>query len=294
MTVTSGFFNSSSQDRLYDALDMGRILDGVIEDGVFPSIGTTLMVVPVTGMTIAVGIGRAWFHHTWTYNDAPYSLVHDPSDDILYRIDAVVIEINTSDEVRANSFKIIKGSLGSKPSPPAMIHTSLVNQYPLAYVEIGPGVTTILAEKITNKIGSYDCPFVTGPLSIIKTEELLYFKIFWATEAVTIGDGKMFFMVPPYLAGEVVDIDISVITPSSNGIVTVQMANCGNDPLGTGVNMLGTPVTIDQGENNSLTAVSSPTFVNPYIVAGDYLRIDVDNPGTGTMGLDVMVVVEKY
>ena len=70
MAITSGFFNSLSGDRKYDARQMGEMFDGLIEDGVFMSIGDALKTVLSSGMTVAVGTGRAWFLHTWTKNDS--------------------------------------------------------------------------------------------------------------------------------------------------------------------------------------------------------------------------------
>ncbi|NEM83702.1 hypothetical protein G3V89_23310, partial [Escherichia coli] len=89
MAITSGFFNSLDGDRKYDARQMSEIFDGVILDGVFMSIGDALKTVPSSGMTVAVGSGRAWFLHTWTKNDSDYLITVSPAESVLNRIDTI-------------------------------------------------------------------------------------------------------------------------------------------------------------------------------------------------------------
>lgn len=129
--------------------------------------------------------------------------------------------------------------------------------------------------------------------ALVDHKELVYLKITWPDEAVETGNGKLFFCVPAYLAGAIVDFDISITTASSSGLVTVQMANCGNNPGATGTDILSTRATIDVGEYDSMHAAAAPVISNPNVVSGDFLRIDVDVAGTGAKGLDVFFVVEK-
>lgn len=293
MTLTYGFYNSVSSDRLYDAVQMSSIMDGVIEDGVFPSIGNKLFTVPNNLLTVSVGTGRAWFNHTWTLNDSPYDLTLDTADPIYSRIDIVAIEINSELATRANSLKIVKGTPASDPVPPTLTNTSTIHQYPLAYVTLPPGVTVILSEHISIKVGTILCPYVSGPLATIKYEELVYLKIFWADEDVVVGDGKLYFIIPSFLVGNVTDFDICLVEPSTSGLVTVQMANCGGDPSSAGTDMLSTKATIDVGEFSSLTAATQPVISVPDVNLGDFLRVDVDVAGTGAKGLDVFFIVEK-
>lgn len=52
MTVTFGFYNSLNSDRLYNALQMSSLFDGIITDGVFASIGTSMIVTPDSGLSV--------------------------------------------------------------------------------------------------------------------------------------------------------------------------------------------------------------------------------------------------
>ena len=173
MSFASGFFNSVDHDRLYDATDISRLFDGLIRDGIFASIGDCLVVKQSNQMNVTVGTGRAWFNHTWSYNDALYPVTIPPSEILMDRIDAVVLEINSAESVRANSIKLIKGTPSSTPTKPALTNTKEVHQYPLAYVTVGKEVTSIRQADIENCVGTRACPFVTGILEVISIEQLI-------------------------------------------------------------------------------------------------------------------------
>lgn len=173
MSFASGFFNSVDHDRLYDATDISRLFDGLIRDGIFASIGDCLVVKQSNQMNVTVGTGRAWFNHTWSYNDALYPVTIPPSEILMDRIDAIVLEINSVEAVRANSIKLIKGTPSSKPTKPALTNTKEVHQYPLAYVTVGKEVTSIRQADIENCVGTSACPFVTGILEVISIEQLI-------------------------------------------------------------------------------------------------------------------------
>ena len=80
MSVTFGFYNSKEGDRRYDAIQMSSIFDGIIQDGILQHVGTAMVVKESEAMIINVGVGRAWFNHTWTLNDALLPLVVPQSD----------------------------------------------------------------------------------------------------------------------------------------------------------------------------------------------------------------------
>lgn len=173
MALTYGFYNSLNGDRKYDAVQMSQIFDGIINDGIFMSIGDKLMVTANEGMTVKVGTGRAWFNGTWTRNDAPYILTLEPANLLLKRIDAVALEVNASDDVRENSIKIITGTPSSEPVKPDLARTEKVNQYPLAYISVGIGALEILQADIENAVGLTPCPFVTGILETVNIDDLV-------------------------------------------------------------------------------------------------------------------------
>ena len=140
MSVSFGFYNSKNGDRRYDAIQMSSIFDGIVQDGIIQHVGTAMMVKASDQeeMIVHVGIGRAWFNHTWTLNDSILPLSVSMSEVILDRIDMVVIDIDSRDDYRTNAIKIVKGTADSNPSRPVLVkekeHLSEKGhwQYPLA------------------------------------------------------------------------------------------------------------------------------------------------------------------
>lgn len=160
MTLTYGFYDSVASDRLYNAKQMGSIFDGLILDGVYPNYGDALEVLEDTAMDVTVGVGRAWFNHTWSYNDALLGVTVPTADALLDRIDIVYLEIDESVGVRANDIDILEGTPASTPVPPTLQDTSTLHQYALAHIYVGAAVTEILQANITGWIGTDDTPYV--------------------------------------------------------------------------------------------------------------------------------------
>lgn len=177
MSLTYGFYNSVNHDRVYDAVQVSSIFDGVIGDGVYETIGDALMVKPVSGLTVSVGTGRAWFNHTWTLNDAliPITL---PSGPVLNRrYDTIYLEVN--EDTRINTISYVTGTASEDAQHPTLINTATVHQYPLAHVLRTPGQLEIGAADITNNVGTSDCPFVIG---IVKVMDIDNFVSQWSAQ----------------------------------------------------------------------------------------------------------------
>lgn len=172
MSVSYGFYNSINHDRRVNAAQMSAIFDGIINDGVFSSVGGCLLTRPGTGLSVIVASGRAWFDHTWTYNDSDLVLSLAAAEMTLARIDAIVLEVNSTTEIRANSIKVIKGTPASTPARPVLTDTDTVHQHALAYITVPAQATEIAAENIANIPGSTEQPFVTGALKTASIESL--------------------------------------------------------------------------------------------------------------------------
>ena len=173
MSVSSGFFNSLNGDRKYNAAQMSAIFDGLIIDGVFASIGTAFAVKAAGGLTVNVGVGKAWFDHTWTVNDSILPMTAPEVEVLLDRIDAVVLEVNGMESVRNNTIKFVKGNPSSAPSRPTLTNEGNVHQYPLCYIYRKYGTAVINQADITPMVGTESTPFVTGILQTISLDELL-------------------------------------------------------------------------------------------------------------------------
>ena len=169
MSVTSGFFDSINGDRKYNAEQMSSIFDGIVTDGVFQNIGEAFRDQSVSNLDITIGIGRSWFNHTWLFNDSILRLTLPPANVLLDRIDAVVIEVNHEQGVRAGSIKVIQGTPSRTPTKPTMAREVLVQQYPLCYIFRAPNSQAITQANITNVVGTSECPYITG---ILQTQNI--------------------------------------------------------------------------------------------------------------------------
>lgn len=175
MSVTSGFFNSLSGDRKYDAIQISSMFDGLITDGIYNGFLESFMVTASSpaSMVVTVGEGRCWFNHTWTLNDAPLPLTLDVGDVVLNRIDTIVIDVDSTDTVRACTIKVVKGSPSSQAQAPTLENTETHHQYPLCDISVVAGATTVTQSNITNRRGTSDCPFVATLMKSVDVDDLL-------------------------------------------------------------------------------------------------------------------------
>ena len=195
MAVTYGFYDSLNHDRLYNAQQMSAIFDGIINDGVFISVGNQFHTVAGTGMQVIVKSGRAWFDSTWTLNDAEYPLSIDAADVLLTRIDAVVLEVNSEVATRANTIKIVKGTPASTPAKPTLTNTATIHQHALAYVTVAKNITAITNSMIEIVVGKTETPYVTAILQTTDITDLYnqwedYFQTWFDTVRGTL-DGDV-------------------------------------------------------------------------------------------------------
>lgn len=162
MSISYGFYNSVNHDRRYNANQMASIFDGVITDGVYHSIGDAFSVTPGTGMNVNVASGRAWFDHTWTFNDAILVVELTAAHQVYDRIDAIVLRVDG--DKRTNSIVAKAGTPSSAPVKPTMTNDDdkKIHEHPLAYVRVNHGATDIKPANIQFVVGTLECPFVAG------------------------------------------------------------------------------------------------------------------------------------
>lgn len=180
--LTYGFYDSINtngvEDRVYDAEQFGSIFDGIIADGVYKNIPTCFAVTPASGMTVNIGPGRAWFNHTWSYNDSPEPITILPADTIFNRIDAVCLQIDKT-IVRANSFIVISGTPAANPVKPVMPVITDVYTYPLAYITVRANTTSIATKDIKSAVGKdssgadRETPWIITPDSAVTLEDIV-------------------------------------------------------------------------------------------------------------------------
>jgi len=136
MALTSGFFNSSGGDRLYDAEDFNNYLSGLVEDGCYPQ-STGFKVLPRgqaimgdPGPSVKISAGKAYCNGLWVTNDTEYvyqmaSTLTPASYHLLY------FKFDTNDSVRAVS---IEESISININAAVPTNASGVYYMPLARV----------------------------------------------------------------------------------------------------------------------------------------------------------------
>lgn len=157
MALTFGFYDSVNGDRTYNAKDFSRFFDGILTDGIFGDIGDELRVTAGSGLSVNVGIGRAWFNRTWTWNDNVLNITIPTADPVLPRIDTVALIID--DTLRTNSIEIIQGTASSSPVAPTLTNTSDHHEYRLANVAVAATATSITNNDITDFVGTTQTPY---------------------------------------------------------------------------------------------------------------------------------------
>lgn len=159
-----GFYNSMNGDRRYNSVQMSEIFEGLITDGVYPSVGNMFAVTPGEGLQVIIGTGRAWFNATWSRNKSAYPMSLEQPDPVLSRIDSVCIKVDKTVGVRANSFVVLKGTPANTPVAPTLPVADDVYYHPIANVTVGPNASTITAANIKILVGTSACPFTTSIL----------------------------------------------------------------------------------------------------------------------------------
>jgi len=160
---------------------------------------------------------------------------------------------------------------------------------------ITPG-TPVYADNL-NKIeeGIYR---VTEAVESASEDTLVVLKVFAADEAWSTGQGKIYFTIPPELNGaKLISAHAYCYTASSSGKPVLQVARgrrASPNAAPTYNDMLSTRITIDVGEYSSTDASVQPVINTAYahVATRDLIRVDVDEAGTGTKGLDVSLVFQ--
>ena len=169
MAITSGFFDSVSSDRVYNAEQMTMYFDGLVSDGVYESIGDRFLVLSANdGMKVKVGTGRAIIKSRWVKNDAEATLTLDPASSSANRIDAIVLRLDLS--ARAITLTVKKGTAADVPTLPAITRSDSVWELYLASVYIAKSSTT--PTSITDLRPSIYCGWVTGVIQQVDTSDL--------------------------------------------------------------------------------------------------------------------------
>ena len=162
MAVTSGFFNSSNGDRVYNAEDMTRYFEGLISSGVFANPSNNLQVTSSgDSMVVSVQPGRGIIDCHWINNDAAYDITISASDALLNRIDAIIMRYDVS--ARKITLELKTGTPAENPVAPTMLRSANTMEYCLATIRVNKGITIITQANITDTRANSDlCGWITN------------------------------------------------------------------------------------------------------------------------------------
>lgn len=173
MAITSGFFNSMSSDRKYNAEQIGNYFEGLVGNGVFENVGDKLVVRAISGLDISVGTGRAMINCHWLKNDSALTLKLDSGDVQYTRIDAVVLKLDLNNSAREITIEIKKGTPAISPVRPSLQRSNNIYELCLATIKVPKGATNITQTNITDRRGNTTlCGYVTGLIKQVDTDDL--------------------------------------------------------------------------------------------------------------------------
>lgn len=170
MAITYGFFNAIDSDRVYNADQMSEYFDGLVSNGVYEKVGNALRVTAGTGMAVNVLSGRGIIDCKWIKNDAAYEVTLTAAHVLLARYTAIVLRLDRTNRLITIAAK--DGTPASSPARPTMTDDGTVKELCLAYVYIGPNVTSITQANIIDMRASNLCGWVTGVVQQVDTSEL--------------------------------------------------------------------------------------------------------------------------
>ena len=163
MAITYGFFNSVDGDRKYNAEQMSTYFDGLVSDGIFPSVGKKFSVTAGAGLTVNIDTGRALIECHWLKNDNVLTISLDSADVQNDRKDLIVIKLDYF--ARTMGIEYISGAESVK-------NTETIKYLTLAKITVPAGATTITQANIKDIRGSALCPWVTGLVKQVDTSDL--------------------------------------------------------------------------------------------------------------------------
>lgn len=162
--LTYGFYNSVNKDRQYDAEQISKMFDGLINDGVYANYKEALKIVPGSGRRqIVIRPGRAWFNGTWTLVDGDghsFYIMGSQVETTYY------IYLCVDKNERRNSIAWYSKVQDTKPDEGKFFHL-------MGQVTIPAGADTITEDMIVDLRGSSHCPFVTGVLETADFEQIV-------------------------------------------------------------------------------------------------------------------------
>ena len=144
----SGFFNSSSGDRVYSATDFAAYFGKLVSNGIFYASATNLLVTPGSGMAVNVAAGSAWINGYSYENTDALTLNLTTASGVNPRIDRVVVRFSAVE--RRIYLAVLTGTPAETPTAPALIRSNDTFELGLTDILVPKGSVTISAINLTD------------------------------------------------------------------------------------------------------------------------------------------------
>lgn len=169
--MRSGMFTSVNGDRKYTSTFFAEYFASFIGNGIFPNPSTNTQVLADTGMNVSVQPGKAWIDGYILYVDNPQSLTLDTGDNLLPRIDKIVIRLDKIN--REIILAIKKGTPATNPTAPSLQRDGDMHELGIANIRVDRGASAITQSNITDlRLNSNECGIVKGTIEEIDTTTL--------------------------------------------------------------------------------------------------------------------------
>lgn len=156
-------------DRAINSATYRKLLSKYFTTGVFPNPSTQFQVYATTGLNLTVKAGSANIEGVFVQMDTDQSITIETASS-QPRIDRVVLKHDDSQEVRAVTLEVKKGTPASNPQAQALERTSSVYEIALADVYVGASATSISQSNITDvRLDSNLCGIVSATITSIDT-----------------------------------------------------------------------------------------------------------------------------
>lgn len=162
----SGFFNSSSGDRIYNATDFAAYFGSLVSNGIFYANTTNLQVTPTTGMTVSIAAGSAWINGYRYENTEALNKTLTTANGSYPRIDRIVIRWSLLN--RSITAVVLTGTAAATPTAPALTRNAEVYELCLAEILVPQAATSITTGNITDtRLNSSLCGIVNSLVTAV-------------------------------------------------------------------------------------------------------------------------------
>lgn len=144
----SGFFNSSSGDRVYSATDFAAYFGKLVSNGIFYASATNLLATPGSGMAVNVAAGSAWINGYSYENTDTLTINLATASGVNPRIDRVVVRFSAVE--RRIYLAVLTGTPAETPTAPALTRSNDTYELGLADILVPKGSVTIPALNTTD------------------------------------------------------------------------------------------------------------------------------------------------